>query len=137
MRKFVVIAGVILVVGLIGLFLIRSNLLISEGHAAFTPGENGLNTLSIRGPAGWYCMEYSKTITRPNDEGLYIAGKGWSECPLFGVTQVSSNSYPDTGSMAVPLNQSTRVYQSESENVEIYVLLTQDRSAYDRLEMGE
>lgn len=136
MRKIVVLA-VVLVLGLIGAAVFRSNMFISEGHASFAPGENGLNTLSIRGPSGWYCMEYSRTKTSPLDEGLSVSGKGSSECPLFGTSDIHSNDYPDSGSVAVPLNQRTRVYQSESNNYEIYVLITQDRSAYQRLEDEE
>ncbi len=125
--------AVIVIAAAIG-FVLSSNLLVRVGKAAFSTGERDLNKLEITAPYGWYCIEYEKTMTVPNSSELHVAGTGISDCPLFGPDTILSNNYPDHGTTEVPLDQPTRVYQSENQHYEIYVLITKDRTKYEQLD---
>jgi hypothetical protein len=126
-------AGIVALLMIAGIVagVVQSNLVLSQGRATFAPGSNGLNTLRLRGPSGWHCIEYSKTTGMSG--GLELAGKGRSECPLFGEVEMRSTDYPATGETVIPLEQPTLVYQNAAKTYEIYVLLTRDPAAYDRL----
>jgi hypothetical protein len=136
-RSILIIVGLLVVVlagGLVWL-LTTSNILRTAGMARFMPGEDGMNKLEITGPAGWYCIEYTKQqMTANPSDPLELGGKGWSRCPLFGPAVIQANHYPDSGSMDnIALNQPVMIYQNEQKTYEVYLWFSQDLTVYDRL----
>lgn len=115
-------------------FLASSNLFVSVGTAAFSPGEGDLNRLKLTAPYGWYCITYEKTLTVANSSELHVAGTGISDCPLFGPLTMLATFYPERGTTQVVLDEPTLVYQNAEKDLEIYVLITKDRSKYDQLD---
>ncbi len=125
---------VVVAIGVIG-FLVFSNVRLSAGTAQFSPGSNGLNTLQITGPYGWYCMEYEKIPTDVNSPTLGLGGRGISACPMFGASINGSTDFPDGRvTQTIPLEQDVMVYQNPNKTFEIYVWVTRDRANFDRLD---
>jgi hypothetical protein len=132
-KKYLPFVPLIAALVIVGVVVLVSNLLLTAGRAEFSAGPNGDNRLSLTGPAGWYCVTYTREPIAPNSKQLVVSSKGINICPLFGPLVLSDKAYPVVGAKDVPLEQPILIYRNSTGTYEVYVLISRDRTGYDAL----
>jgi len=121
------------IVAIVGVGVWRSNLLRPHGSAELSRGENGMNVLTTVGKYGLYDITYTKAPAGPNGQ-LEVSSKGYSTFPIFGIIEERSTDFPDSGSVEIPYETPTRLYQNPDKTYELWVLMTRDATAFTRIQ---
>lgn len=152
--KRIVIPGVIVIILLACLWFgyTESNLALSHGSAIFTPGKNGMNTLTIKSPFGYNVVRFSVIPSQSSlsTNVFSVGGKsaGSHGRVLFGDSIEYSNMYPSSGGVSkIPVETNVLISSELNysaiaelpENTEIvekcgtYVLLTKDPDMFEKI----
>jgi hypothetical protein len=125
--------------------LLASNATRRAGEARFSPGQNGLNELHVRGPSGMRCITYS---VAPGPGGVpTLSSSGSSSLPFFGDSVDASTYYPSSGEvLAIPPEQHVRLSAAiapggaieaprpgTDEHYGTFIILTRDPTWMQRL----